>query len=115
MTVTWRKPLNENGIIAKYTLLYSYTFEGKKTSSGHNTNGQTFSYSFDVLGGIQYTVELRAETIQPGPKATSSKQVPVFSKYGFHVSTVLVVMVVAVVVEVITLFPLTGKKSSAIF
>jgi len=82
MTVAWGKPVNENGIIVKYTLVYSYTFEGKKTSSGHSTNGQTFSYSFDVLGGIQYTVELLAETVKPGPKATSSKQVPVYSKFS---------------------------------
>jgi len=78
MTVTWGKPVNENGFIRKYTLVYGYTFEGKKTSSGHSTNGQTFSYSFSVLGGIQYTVELWAETIKPGPKATKSKHVPVY-------------------------------------
>jgi len=111
ITVTWENPVAENGIITKYTLVYSYTFEGQKTSSGHSTNGQTFSYSFDVLGGMQYTVEIGAETIKPGPKTTSSKQVPVYSKYGFHVSIVLVVMVVAVVVAVITLFLGIGKKT----
>ena len=82
MTVAWGKPVDENGIIVKYTLVYSYTCEGKKTSSGHSTNGQTFSYSFDVLGGVEYTVELWAETIKPGPKATSSKQVPAYSKFS---------------------------------
>ena len=115
MTVTWGKPVNENGFIRKYTLVFSYTLDQKKTSIENSTNGQTSSYSFDVLGGIQYGVELWAETIKPGSKATSSKQVPVYSKYGFHVSTVLAVMVVAVVVVVITLFLLIGKNNCCDF
>jgi len=84
MTVTWGKPVDENGFIRKYTLVFSYTLDQKKTSIENSTNGQTSSYSFSVLGGIQYDVELWAETIKPGPKATSSKQVPVYSKYGFN-------------------------------
>ena len=87
MTVTWNKPASENGVIQKYTLVYTYTTERQAMSSQHNTDdGQTFSYSFDVLGGIQYSVTLRAETIKPGSKETKVEQVPVYSKLGFHVS-----------------------------
>ena len=46
----------------------------------HTTDGRTFSYSFDVLGGVKYIVEVRAETIKPGPSVTGTKQVPVYSK-----------------------------------
>ena len=96
MTVTWGKPVDKNGFIRKYTLVFSYTLDQKKTSIEISTNGQTSSYSFDVLGGIQYDVELWAETIKPGPKATSFKQIPVYSKCVFHVSSVTVVLAVAV-------------------
>ena len=81
MAVTWDKPASENGIIQKYTLVYTYTIEGQAMSSQHNIgDGQTFSYSFDVLGGIQYSVTLWAETIKPGLKKTKVEQVPVYSK-----------------------------------
>ena len=81
MTVTWDKPASENGIIQKYTLVYTYTTEGQAMTSQHITDdGQTFSYSFDVLGGIQYSVTLWAETIKPGLKETKVEQVPVYSK-----------------------------------
>ena len=86
MTVAWGTPANENGIITKYALVFNYTFDGKDQSFSLNTSNKTFSHQFDVLGGIPYTVELWAETIKPGPKTTNFKQVPVYSKYGFHVS-----------------------------
>ena len=78
--VTWNKPANENGEITKYTLVYSYNIGEKVIRVSHSTNGQTFTYSFDVLGGIRYTVSVGAETIQPGPKATNLEDVPVYSK-----------------------------------
>lgn len=80
IVVTWGKPANENGIIKKYTLNYSYTFDGKVKSFQHITDDQTFRYSFDVLGGVKYTINLWAETIKPGPKAAKLEQVPVYSK-----------------------------------
>ena len=81
MRLTWDKPASENGVIQKYTLVYTYTTEGQAMSSQHNTDdGQTFSYSFDVLGGIQYSVTLWAVTIKPGSKETKVEQVPVYSK-----------------------------------
>lgn len=80
MKVTWNKPANENGEITKYTVVYSYNFEGKDIRVSHSTNDKTFTYSFDVLGGIRYTVSVGAETIQPGPKATNLEEVPVYSK-----------------------------------
>ena len=80
MNITWDKPANANGEIKKYTVVYSYNFGGKVIGVSHSTNSQTFTYSFDVLGGIRYTVSVEAETIQPGPKATSVEDIPVYSK-----------------------------------
>ena len=80
MTVSWGKPADENGNITKYTLVYTYIFEGKVTTREYTTNSDIFNRSFDVLGGIQYTVNLWAETIKPGPNATNSSLVPVYGK-----------------------------------
>lgn len=75
------KPDTANGIIKNYTLVYSYTLEGKVTSNQQNLTSAVFSSTFDVLGGIQYTVRLWAETIKPGQEATESILVPTYSKY----------------------------------
>ena len=80
MRVTWGKPAAENGIIKRYTLAYSYNYNRKVMSSQRTTNNRTLSYSFDVLGGLNYTVTVRAETIKPGPDATGTQQVPEYSK-----------------------------------
>ena len=80
MKVTWDTPSEENGIITKYTLTYSYIFSGVTNSTKVSTNGQTFEYSFDVLGGIKYSVSVYAETIKPGPKEGQVELVPVYSK-----------------------------------
>ena len=80
MKVTWGAPSEENGIITKYTLTYSYNFRGVTTSAKISTNSQTFDYSFDVLGGVQYTVNVYAETIKPGPKEDKVELVPMYSK-----------------------------------
>ena len=80
MKVTWGPPSEANGIITKYTLTYSYIFSGVTNSTKVSTNGQTFEYTFDVLGGINYTVSVYAETIKPGPKEGQVELVPVYSK-----------------------------------
>ena len=46
-------------------------------------------YSLDVLGGIQYSLEIWAETVKPGPRLTGTKQVPEYSKYLFFSSLLL--------------------------
>ena len=81
MTVQWQQPAEQNGIIRKYLLLFTYTIDGKQTTITSETNNQTFSYSLDVFGGIQYSVEIWAETVKPGPTLTGAKQVPEYSKY----------------------------------
>ncbi|XP_068725982.1 uncharacterized protein [Montipora capricornis] len=78
MTVTWDKPAEENGIIRKYTLDYSFDFGDGPISHQDSTNGRTFSYTFDVVGGIVYTVRVIAETIKPGPTVTKVQLVPVY-------------------------------------
>lgn len=78
--VTWSAPAEENGIITKYTLTYSYNFSGVTNSTEVSTNSQTFEYTFDVLGGIKYTVSVYAETIKPGPQEEQIELVPVYSK-----------------------------------
>ena len=81
MTVQWQQPAEQNGIIRKYRLVFTYTIDGKQTDIGIETNNQTLRYSLDVFGGIQYTVEIWAETVKPGPRLTRTKQVPEYSKY----------------------------------
>mgnify|MGYP000577384739 CR=1 FL=1 len=82
MKVTWGPPSEENGIITKYTLTYSYNyyFNGVTNSTKVSTNSQTFEYTFDVLGGIEYNVSIYAKTIKPGPKEEQVESVPVYRK-----------------------------------
>ena len=80
MTVNWQQPAEQNGIIRKYRLVFTYTIERKQTLASE-TNNQTFMYSLDVLGGIQYSFEIWAETVKPGPRLTGTQQVPEYSKY----------------------------------
>ena len=86
MTVHWQQPAEQNGIIRKYRLVFTYTFDGRQTTITSETNNQTFSHSLDVFGGIQYSVEIWAETVKPGPRLTGVKQVPEYSKYLLSVS-----------------------------
>ena len=81
MTVQWQQPAEQNGIIRKYRLVLNYTIDGRQTTITSETNNQTFSHSLDVFGGTQYSVEIWAETIKPGPTLTGTKQVPEYSKY----------------------------------
>jgi len=78
MNVTWSSPVEENGVITKYTLTYRHNFGGVTNSTEVSTNSQTFEYNFDVLGGVKYTVSVYAETIKPGPKEEQVESVPVY-------------------------------------
>ena len=78
--VTWDTPAEKNGIIIKYIVTYSYNFGGVTNSTEVSTNSQIFEYTFDVLGGIEYTVSVYAETIKPGPKEEQVELVSVYSK-----------------------------------
>ena len=89
MTVQWQQPAEQNGIIRKYRLVLNYTIDGRQTTITSETNNQTFSHSLDVFGGIQYSVEIWAETVKPGPRLTGTKQVPEYSKYLFFSSLLL--------------------------
>ena len=89
MTVQWQQPAEQNGIIRKYRLVFTYTIDGKQTDIGSETNNQTLRYSLDVFGGIQYRVEIWAETVKPGPRLTVTHQVPEYSKYLFFSSLLL--------------------------
>ena len=89
MTVNWQQPAEQNGIIRKYKLVLTYTFDGRQTTITNETNNQMLSYSLDVFGGINYSVEIWAETIKPGPTLTGAKQVPEYSKYLLFKSLLL--------------------------
>ena len=89
MTVQWQPPAENNGIIRKYELVFTYDFDGRQTTITSETNNQTFSYSLDVFGGIQYSVEIWAETVKAGPTLTGTKQVPEYSKYLLFSSLLL--------------------------
>ena len=86
MTVHWHQPAEQNGIIRKYRLVLTYTIDGRQTTITSEKNNQTFSHSLDVFGGVQYSVEIWAETIKPGPTLTGTIQVPEYSKYLLSVS-----------------------------
>ena len=50
-----------------------------------NTHNETFgpdvfSYTVDVLGGVTYWFDVRAETIKPGEKASLIVNIPEYSK-----------------------------------
>ena len=89
MTVQWQQPAEQNGIIRKYLLLFTYTVDGIQTTITSETNNQTFTYSLDVFGGIRYSVEVWAKTVKPGPTLTGIHQVPEYSKYPFFSSLLL--------------------------
>ena len=89
MTVNWKQPSEQNGIIRKYVLVFIYTIEGKQTTITNETNNQTFRHSLDVFGGTEYSVEIWAETVRRGPSLTGTKQVPEYSKYLFVSSLLL--------------------------
>ena len=93
MTVHWQQPAEQNGIIRKYRLDFTYTIDGKQTTIKSERNNQTFSHSLDVFGGIQYSVEIWAETVKPGPRLTVTQQVPEYSKYLFFSSLLLLLCV----------------------
>ena len=80
MTVNWKQPAEQNGIIRKYRLLFTYTIDGRQTTITSEKNNQTFNHSLVVFGGIQYSVKIWAETVKPGPGLTGAKQVPEYSK-----------------------------------
>ena len=89
MTVNWKQPAEQNGIIRKYGLLFTYTIDRRQTTLTSEKNNETFSHSLDVFGGIQYSFEIWAETVKPGPRLTGTQQVPEYSKYLFISSLLL--------------------------
>ena len=89
MTVNWKQPAEQNGIIRKYRLLFTYTIDRRQTTLTSEKNNETFSHSLDVFGGIQYSVEIWAETVKRGPSLTGTHQVPEYSKYLFSSSLLL--------------------------
>ena len=89
MTVQWQPPAEQNGMIRKYSLLFTYTTDGRQTTITSEANNETFSYSLDVFGGIEYSVEIWAETIKRGSTLTGAKQVPEYSKYLLFKSLLL--------------------------
>ena len=67
-----------------YTLVYSYTLEGKAASHQQNLSNDDFSFQFNVFGGLQYVVRLWAETLKPGPAAIESVLVLTYSSTGIY-------------------------------
>ncbi|XP_073227972.1 contactin-3-like [Porites lutea] len=76
MTVHWQQPAEQNGFIRKYRLVLTYTIDGRQSTITTETNNQIFNHSLDVFGGIQYSVEIWAETVRLGPSLTGTKEVP---------------------------------------
>ena len=58
---------------------YSHSGNPQKEISGIDA----LSYTFEVLGGVQYQVYVRAVTIKPGSIASLTVVIPVYSKFRF--------------------------------
>ena len=77
INITWSKPQNENGIIVHYTVIFRQ--HGCQQYVYKNLTASTFSYSIDVLGGVNYSLIVRAATIKNGRENRLSVNVP---EYG---------------------------------
>ncbi len=84
INLTWSEPAEANGIIRKYTVLYSNEGEVGKETFGSDA----LSYSVDVLGGVTYQFHVQAVTIKPGPNASLTVTIPEYSKLSLKFSTV---------------------------
>ena len=79
--ITWKKPAQENGLITMYNLSYAYAIEDSLPINRFAViYDVTYNYTLVVLGGVEYTVEVFAKTIKPGPKTTIKKRVGTYSK-----------------------------------
>ena len=76
--LTWSEPLIANGIIRNYTLFYGHEKDTRKETFGKDT----FSYTVDVLAGVQYHFHVRAVTIKPGENATLTVDIPEYGKFS---------------------------------
>ncbi|PFX14396.1 Receptor-type tyrosine-protein phosphatase delta [Stylophora pistillata] len=81
ITLSWTSPSLSNGIIRSYTVFYRHS------EDPHNVHHQrfgpdVFSHTVDVLGGITYWFEVRAETLHPGKNASLTVDVPEYKPRG---------------------------------
>ncbi|XP_022807816.1 uncharacterized protein LOC111344820 [Stylophora pistillata] len=81
ITLSWASPSLSNGVIRSYTVFYRHS------EDPHNVHHQrfgpdVFSHTVDVLGGVTYWFEVRAEIIQPGKNASLTVDVPEYKPRG---------------------------------
>ncbi|XP_022810231.1 receptor-type tyrosine-protein phosphatase F-like [Stylophora pistillata] len=81
ITLSWTSPSPSDGVIRNYTVFY------RDSEDPHNIHNETFgpdvfSYTVDVLGGVTYWFEVRAEIIQPGDKAYLTVAIPEYKPRG---------------------------------
>ena len=80
LRLSWKRPLEVNGILLKYKLEYNNSYTGKRFTvdipPGTNTS------SLQALGGTTYFFFLRAVTIKEGPAVSLGPvTIPEYSEY----------------------------------
>ena len=69
INLTWTRPQQENGIIRNYTVFFSHSKDPRVVHT-ETFGADTFSYTVDVLGGVNYEFYVSAVTIKPGINAS---------------------------------------------
>ena len=69
ITLSWTAPSQPNGVIRNYTVFYHHS-EDPLNTHNETFGPDVFSYTVDVLGGVTYWFNVRAETIKPGENAS---------------------------------------------
>ena len=77
--ISWAAPSEPNGVIRNYTVFYNHS-EDPLDFHTETFGADVLSYSVDVLGGVTYWFNVRAETIKPGKNASLSVEIPEYSK-----------------------------------
>ena len=77
--VSWAAPSEPNGVVRNYTVFYNHS-EDPQDIHTETFGADVLSYTVDVLGGLTYWFNVRAETIKPGISATLSVEIPEYSK-----------------------------------
>ena len=69
ITLSWTAPSQPNGVIRNYTVFYHHS-EDPLNTHNETFGPDVFSYTVDVLGGVTYWFDVRAEIIKPGENAS---------------------------------------------
>ena len=89
ITLSWTAPSQPNGVIRNYTVFYHHS-EDPLNTHNETFGPDVFSYTVDVLGGVTYWFDVRAEIIKPGEKASLIVNISEYSKCNVVCLTCLI-------------------------